>query len=148
MRRIPFLVVQDLFLTGTASLAEVVLPAASFAEIDGCFTNLTGRWQRLRAAKRPPGHARPDWWIITDLARRMVDEKRQRAWFFAGPADVLGEIARVLPACRGLSYSLMGDGGWQHPASPSATRRAFIRVETDFPGERALWGPRSAPGQG
>jgi NADH-quinone oxidoreductase chain G len=148
MRRIPFLVVQDLFLTGTASLAEVVLPAASFAEIDGCFTNLTGRWQRLRAAKRPPGHARPDWWIITDLARRMVDEKRQRAWFFAGPADVLGEIARVLPACRGLSYSLMGDGGWQRPASPSATRRAFIRVETDFPGERALWGPRSAPGQG
>ena len=143
--RIPFLLVQDLFMTDTASLAEVVLPTSSFAETAGCYTNLTGRWQAIRAAKRPPGQARPDWWIIVELAKRMLDDKRQRArtgvrWEFAtnpgsAPADVLGEISKVLgnqgPGYRGLDYAAMGNGGWQRPLSQSTVQRAFVHTETD-----------------
>jgi NADH-quinone oxidoreductase chain G len=98
--RIPFLVVQDLFMTDTASLAEVILPAASFTEADGSYVNLTGRLQALRAGMRPPGQARPDWWIIVELARRMVGDKQRRAWDFGQPSDVLREIAKALPDFR------------------------------------------------
>jgi len=127
--RIPFLVVQDMFLTETASLAEVVLPAASFAETQGSFVNMTGRVQALRPARRPPGHARPDWQIIIDLAQRLAGEKQKRAWDFEGPADVLAEISRVVPGYRDLSYEAMGETGWQPPASQEVGRRAFVRVE-------------------
>jgi NADH-quinone oxidoreductase chain G len=126
---IPFLVVQDLFMTDTASLAEVVLPAASFAETDGSFINLTGRLQTIHAALRPPAQTRPDWWIIAELARRMVDGKRQRAWGFSSAADVLAEIARALPGYRGVSYATIGKEGWQPPAPQETVRRAFVRVE-------------------
>jgi NADH-quinone oxidoreductase subunit G len=131
--RLPFLVVQDLFLTDTTQLAEVVLPAASFAEVKGSYVNLTGRLQRLQAALRPPGQARADWAIIADVARRMLDAKRRKAWDFAGPGDILAEIARVVPAYRGLDYARMGETGWQPPAREPAARRAFTRVESQSP---------------
>jgi NADH-quinone oxidoreductase chain G len=130
---IPFLVVQDLFMTETASLAEVVLPAASYAEVDGSFFNLTGRLQAIQAAMRPPGQARPNWQVIAELARRLVDGKRQRSWDFSGPADILAEIGRALPGYRGLDYAKMGGHGWQRPASGSAPRRSFVLVEPDLP---------------
>ena len=131
--RIPFVVVQDLFMTDAASLAEVVLPAASYAEIDGCFTNLSGRFQAVRAAKRPPGQARADWWIIAELAKRMVDEKRRNTWDFASAGDVLGEISRAVPVYRGLDYAAMGEQGWQSPAPSLVPSRTFVRVEPSFP---------------
>jgi NADH-quinone oxidoreductase subunit G len=131
--RVSFLVVQDLFMTDSASLAEVVLPAASFAESDGSYTNLTGRVQAIHAARRPPGQARPDWWIIVEVARRMVSGKRRRGWGFAGAADVLVEISKVLPGYRGVDYATMGSDGWQPPAPQTAARRAFVHVESDLP---------------
>ncbi len=133
--RIPFLVVQDLFMTDTASLAEIVLPAASFAETEGCYINVTGRLQPIQQAKRPPGKARPDWWIITQLASLMVDRKRQRSWEFTGPADVLSEITRIVPGYRGVDCSALEGGGWQPPIPPSTTRRTFIRADADLPPE-------------
>jgi NADH-quinone oxidoreductase subunit G len=129
LRSIPFLVVQDLFMTGTASLAEVVLPAASFAEGEGSFTNLTGRLQAIRPALRPPGQAQADWWIIVQMALRMADSKRQRSWAFSEPADVLSEMAKALPGYRGLTYARMGKQGWQSPVPQTAPRRTFVRVE-------------------
>jgi predicted molibdopterin-dependent oxidoreductase YjgC len=131
--RIPFLVVQDLFLTDTSSLAEVVLPAASFAEVDGTTINLTGRLQRIRAARRPPGQARPDWWIITELARRMVEGKQQRAWDFEEPAAILSEIAKVLPGYRGVDLQTVGADGWQPAGAQAAPRRVFEFVTQDPP---------------
>jgi NADH-quinone oxidoreductase subunit G len=145
---IPFLVVQDLFLTDTASMAEVVLPTASFAETDGSFTNLTGRVQAIHAAKRPPGQARPDWWIVTELARRMATsssmaavspptmagskgERQLRGWSFAGPASVLAEISRALPGYDGLDHGKVGDQGWQRPTPPLRARRAFVGNDSD-----------------
>ena len=129
--RIPFLIVQDLFMTDTASLAEVVLPAASFAETEGSFINLTGRLQVIHPAMRPPGQARADWWIITQLARRMVDGKQKRAWDFSEPADVLQEIAKVVPGYRGLDYARLGEAGWQRMVPQAATRRSFVMAAAD-----------------
>jgi NADH-quinone oxidoreductase chain G len=129
----PFLVVQDMFLTDTALQAEVVLPAAGFAETDGSFTSLTGRLQRVHRAKRPPGEARPDVWIILELAKRMVAGKQRRAWDFAGPAEVWNEIAKVVPGYRGVDYDAMGSKGWQPPAPQPVVRRSFIRAEAKSP---------------
>jgi NADH-quinone oxidoreductase chain G len=138
LAQIPFLVVQDLFMTETAALAEVVLPAASFAETEGSFTNLTGRLQAIRPAKRAPGQAQADWRILTEVARLMVGERRARAtavWDFAGPGDVLSEIAKVVPGYRDLTYAAMGDTGWQPQGLASgrrvATRRAFVQVDAE-----------------
>jgi len=113
LARVPFLVVQDLFLTETARQADVVLPAAGLAEIEGSLINLTGRWQALHPALRPPGQARPHWQVIAEVARRMVEAKRRRAWAFADAAAILREMARILPGCRGLDYGTMGAEGWQ-----------------------------------
>ncbi len=133
LRRIPFLVVQDLFMTETAALADVVFPAASFAETDGSYTNLTGRWQAARAAKRPPAGARPDWWVVVELARRMVSAKQRIAWEFSGPASVLDEISKILGNSlahyRGLDYEAMGSGGRQRPQPPRAVRKSFLHVD-------------------
>jgi NADH-quinone oxidoreductase chain G len=131
--RIPFLIVQDLFMSDTASLAEVVLPAASFAETEGSYINLTGRLQAIHAGMRPPGQARPDWWIITELARRMVEDKRQRTWDFSGPGDVLAEIAKVVRGYRGVDYTRMGEAGWQPPARPARARRSLALVKANPP---------------
>ncbi len=131
--RIPFLVVQDLFLTDTAELAEVVLPAASFAEIDGSYINLTGRLQQAHATLRAPGQARPDWWIVNEVARRMVEDKRQKAWDFDTPKAVFEEIAKALPGYRTVSYEQMGADGWQRPVPPATPRRAFVRAEVEPP---------------
>lgn len=62
-----------------------------------------------------------------------MDEGRQRAWGFAGPAEVLGEIARVVPGFRGLDYEAIGDQGWQRPAPQAAIRRTLARVESGVP---------------
>jgi predicted molibdopterin-dependent oxidoreductase YjgC len=127
--RIPFLIVQDLFLTETASLAEVVLPAASFAETGGSFINVTGRVQAIQPALRPPGQARADWWIIAQVATRLVDSKRRRTWDFAGPEEILSEIAKVLPGYRGLDAAKVGDTGWQRSRPEAKAKRSLSHVE-------------------
>ena len=71
LKSLDFLVVTDLFMTDTAELADVVFPAAGWAEVDGTQTNTERRIQRLRAAVPPQGDAMPDWWIISQLAKRM-----------------------------------------------------------------------------
>jgi predicted molibdopterin-dependent oxidoreductase YjgC len=129
LAHIPFLIVQDQFVTETASLADVVLPAAAYAETSGSYLNATGRFQAFGPAKRPPGKARADWWIITQLARRMVETKRQRAWEFDSGRSVLQEIIKVVPAYRGLDVDLLYGEGWQPRAPESQTRRSFRRVE-------------------
>jgi NADH-quinone oxidoreductase chain G len=129
LENIPFLVVQDVSATETAAFAEVALPAATLAESDGTLVNLTGRLQAIGAAKRPPGEARPDWWIVAEAAKRMLDAKRQKAWEFAGPPDILAEIAKVVPDYQGVSPTVLGAEGWQPPARRAPERRSFVRPE-------------------
>lgn len=102
LEKLELLVVQDLFLTPTAQQADVVLPAASFAEKDGTFINIEGRVQRVRRALEPLGEARADWEIFSDLARRLKHE-----WFYLTPQEVAREIAGTLPGFSGLNYRVL-----------------------------------------
>ncbi|MBW2528453.1 MAG: molybdopterin-dependent oxidoreductase [Deltaproteobacteria bacterium] len=123
------LVVIDIFLTETAALADVVLPAAAWAEADGVFTNTERRVQRVRAAVPPQGQARPDWWILSQLARRLG---------FAGfehdsAEQVFDELCSVSPIYAGLSWERVERGEYQwpvpdadHPGTPVLNREAFI----------------------
>ena len=94
------LVVQDLFLTETAALADVVLPASGFAEKAGTFTNTDRTVQLGRAAIAPPGEARQDLWIVQELARRLGLD-----WKYAGPQDVFAEMRRAMPSIAGISWA-------------------------------------------
>ena len=94
-----WLVVQDLFLTETASFADVILPASAFPEKTGTFTNTDRRVQLGRQALDPPGQARHDLWIIQELARRVGLD-----WNYAGPHEVWNEIRRAVPSCAGITW--------------------------------------------
>ena len=107
-----FLVAQDIFLTATAELADVVLPAAaSWAESEGTVTNSERRVQRVRKALEPPGEARDDLWIIEEIARRMGAD-----WAWQTAEDVWNEVRALSPVHAGMSYRRLEElGGLQWP---------------------------------
>jgi formate dehydrogenase major subunit/formate dehydrogenase alpha subunit len=121
LEHLDFLVVQDIFLTETAKLADVVLPAASFAEKTGTFTNTERRVQMIRPAVEPPGEARPDWQIVAELARRTLKALGkapagpQAAWDYSSPAQITEEIAALTPAYGGIRHSRLEHGSLQWP---------------------------------
>jgi formate dehydrogenase alpha subunit len=130
LKNLAFLVVQDIFLTETAQLADVVLPAASFAEKDGTFTNTERRVQRVRKGVEPPGQARTDWEIIADLASRMGYEMQYRS-----AEEIFAEFTELTPSYAGISYKrLEKEGGIQwpcptprHPGTPYLHKDKFVR---------------------
>lgn len=111
MEKANFLVVQDIFLTETAELADVVLPAASFAEKDGTFTNTERRVQRVRKSIEPVGGAKPDWWITCQIAKRL----NGKGFDFSSPMEVMEEISSLVPSYTGISYERLERGGLQWP---------------------------------
>ena len=111
LKRLEFFVVQDIFLSETAQLADVVLPACSFAEKDGTFTNTERRVQRVRKAIEPVGDSKPDWWIICQIARRMG----AKGFDFNSPIRIMEEIARLTPSYGGINYSRLESGSLQWP---------------------------------
>jgi formate dehydrogenase alpha subunit len=92
LRAADFVVVQDLFLTETAKLADVVFPAQSYAEKDGTFTNMEGRVQEIRKSMKAPGKARPDWMILSAMARALGFPLE-----YADAAEIRAEIAGLVP---------------------------------------------------
>ena len=106
-----FLVVQDIFMTETARLADVILPAASFAEKDGTFANSDRRVLRVRKAVEPPGEAREDLHILLEIARRMGTP----IGVYENASQVFDEIARVAPIMAGIDFSRLEAGGIQWP---------------------------------
>jgi NADH-quinone oxidoreductase chain G len=122
-----FLVVQDLFLTETAQLADVVLPAASFAEMEGTFTNLAGRVQRVRKALRPPGEAKPDGQILAELAQAM-----DRNLGDTSAETVMTEIAKLTPTYRKIRYEELGESGLPR-AEDDREPPALVKVEYQPP---------------
>jgi predicted molibdopterin-dependent oxidoreductase YjgC len=107
-----FMVVQDIFMTATAALADVVLPAAAaWAESEGTVTNSERRVQRVRKALEPPGEARDDLRIIEEIARRMGAE-----WGWQTAEDVWNEVRALSPVHAGMSYERLEElGGLQWP---------------------------------
>jgi formate dehydrogenase alpha subunit len=114
LEKLKFLVVQDIFMTETAKLADVVLPAASWAEREGTFTNTDRRVQRVRKAVEPPGEARPDWQIVCELARQMGAE----GFDFEDPSKIMEEINSVTPSYGGITYQRLDQGEVLHWPCP------------------------------
>jgi formate dehydrogenase major subunit len=120
LKKLDFLVVQDIFLTETAKLAHVVLPSASFAEKEGTFTNTERKVQRIRKAVEPPGQAKEDWKIICELSTAMGYPMT-----YENAQTIMAEIGQVTPSYCGINYKrLERDGihwpctGTDHPGTP------------------------------
>ena len=134
IRNLDFLVVQDIFMTETARLADVVLPAACYAEKEGTFTNSERRVQRIRKAVEPPGQAWDDWKIFCDIANRMnypMDYENSR--------QIMEEICQVTPSYAGISYDRIEYEGihWpcpttEHPGTPILHREQFTCGKGNF----------------
>ena len=99
LARLEHLVVQDLFVTETAQFADVVLPASAWPEKDGTVTNTNRQVQRGRAAVPLPGEARPDWWIIQEMARRFG-----LGWDYRHPRDVYAEMQRGMESLENIPW--------------------------------------------
>jgi formate dehydrogenase major subunit len=150
LQSLDLLVVQDIFLSETARLADVVLPAASFAEKDGTFTNTERRVQRVRQAIQPVGESRADWEILCELAQRTLAhldgdapsaEARHSApfggWAYTHPSEILDEIAALTPSYGGIHFQRIEETGLQWPCPTD-----------DHPGTSILHTARFASGIG
>lgn len=104
--KVDFLIVQELFLTETAALADVVLPACSFAEKEGTFTSVGKAVQKVNRAIKPVGQAKSDFEIINTLYAALSGKQA-----YAGPAAAFAEITTSVPAYAGLTYETLGDAG-------------------------------------
>lgn len=130
MERLEFLVVQDIFPNEISDYADVVLPASSFAEKDGTFTNTERRVQMLRKAVSPEGESRPDWEILCDLANIMGYKMSYR-----GTYEIMEEIALLTPSYGGIHHHRLQEGfGLQwpcpdsnHPGTQYLHRKKFAR---------------------
>lgn len=142
MEQLEFVVAQDLFINESGAFADVFLPAASWAEKDGTFTNTDRRVQRVRQAVQPIGESRADWQIICDLARR-IEQRLGRAntafWDYASPAEILEEMGRVVPEYAGVKYARIEKTGLQtpvwddtHPGTPFLFAEKFPRGRGKF----------------
>ena len=130
LERLEFLVVQDIFLTETAELAHVVLPAASFAEKDGTVTSTERRVQLTRKAIEPVGESKADWQIICEIARAAGSKQFE----YRSSLEIMEEIARLTPSYGGITYERLGFEGLQwpcpnqeHPGTPYLHKDKFTR---------------------
>jgi formate dehydrogenase (coenzyme F420) alpha subunit len=117
LNNLEFLVVQDIFMTETAELAHVVLPAACYAEKAGTLTSTERRVQMWRKAQEPPGEAKPDWQIISELAAKMG----YAAQFpYKSAEEIFTEIAKVTPSYGGMNYERLDRPEGLHWPCPTA----------------------------
>jgi len=136
LSELDFLVVQDCFLSDTAEFAHVVLPACSFAEKEGTFTATDRRVQRGRKAIGPIGDSKPDWVIITELARRMGSTQ----FNYESPQAIMEEIVNLTPSYGGISYERLDSGevlAWpcpskEHPGTKLLHEEIFARGKGRF----------------
>jgi formate dehydrogenase alpha subunit len=145
LNRLDFLVVSELFMTETAQLADVVLPAASFAEKDGTFSNTERRVQRVRKVIAPVGECRTDWQAVCDVARRISSKFKVQSssnlepgtlnlWEYETAEQIMNEIASVTPSYAGITYARIDAKGLQwpvlnrdHPGTPILHTEKFTR---------------------
>ena len=135
LKKLELLVAQDIFLNETGQLAHVVLPAASFAEKDGTFTNTERRVQRVRKIVNNIGDSKPDWWITSQIARRMGG----KGFDYESADEIMTEIARLTPSYGGISFERLEQGSLQwpcptkeHPGTPILHKEIFSRGKGKF----------------
>ncbi len=125
MQALDFLVVQDIFLTETAQLADVVLPAVTFAEKEGTFSNTERRVARVRQAIPPLPGAKQDWQIIAEIATRLGYPMK-----YTHPEEIFEEIRKVTPSYAGITYKRLEGGGIQWPC-PSEDHPGTVFLHKD-----------------
>jgi formate dehydrogenase major subunit len=135
LRSLDHLVVIDIFLTETAALANVVLPATSWGETDGTYTNTERRIQRLRAAVDPPGQAKPDWWILSALANQIGIP----GFEYDSAKEVFNELCSIAPIYTGVDWDIIDGGQYQwpvpykgHPGTPRLHEGGFLNGRALF----------------
>lgn len=154
-----FIVLQELFESETAPYADVFLPGASFAEKDGTFTNTERRVQMVRQAIPTQGNAKPDWWITTEIAKRVItiqssvtgDQPAESGrkidmnapwakWDYKNTAEILTEINALAPSYGGITHTRLESGEhlqWpcptpEHPGTPILHTKGFARGKGRF----------------
>ena len=144
MEQLEFLVAQDVFINESGAYADVILPAAAWAEKEGTFTNTDRRVQRVRQASPPRGQARPDWEILCDLAQRIearLGRPQSAGWRYEQPEEVFREMASVATMLKGVTYQRIETVGLQYPV-PDATHPGtpYLFAE-EFPAGRGRFFP-------
>jgi formate dehydrogenase alpha subunit len=141
-----FVVLQEIFPSETAAMADVLLPGVTWAEKSGTFTNTERRIQRVRKAISPRGEARPDWMIVSDLACRILRREgrvpvgNHASWQYWEPSGIMSEIAALAPNYGGVSYERLEHGEalhWpvpsaEHPGTPILHTERFSRGKGKF----------------
>ena len=135
LRSLDHLVVIDIFRTETAELADVVLPATAWAETDGTCTNTERRVQRLRRAVEPPGQAKPDWWIVCQIARRLGFE----GFDFKSPEEIFNEQCSLSPIYAGLDWDRVEKGEYQWPVPHKGHPGTPLLHEDEFKNGRGIF---------
>lgn len=125
LAQLDLIVVQEIFMTETAKLAHVVLPAASFLEKSGTFTNGERRIQRVQQVVEPLEGTKPDGQIMVDIMNRMGYPQAAYA-----PDTMLEEISRIVPFFAGVKWNELGDNGKQWPVAPDGTDTEILHTET------------------
>ena len=129
LAKLDHLVVQDLFLTETATYADVILAASAFPEKDGTFTNTDRRVQLGRHALPLPGNARQDLWIIQEIAQRMGLD-----WRYDHPRDVFAEMRTCMPSIKGISWArLERESAVTYPCDDEAHEGHAVIFGDGFP---------------
>jgi len=146
MANAEFTVLQEIFPSETADYADVLLPGVTFAEKEGTFTNTERRIQLIHDAVTSPGEARKDWAITAELARRILAHRQQKpvgvyaGWDYQSSAQVMDEIAALVPSYAGISHERLHNGEqlhWpvkdkQHPGTPILHTEQFTRGKGVF----------------
>ncbi len=121
-------VVQDIFLTLTAGMADIVLPASTSLEKEGTFTNTERRIQRINKVYEAPGEARPDWWILAEIGKRIADTGD-----YGSSEDIFEEIKRAVPSYSGATYENIYPTGKQWPIGVDNPEGTEILHSKSFP---------------
>jgi len=145
---IDFLLLQEIFPSETAAYADILLPGISFAEKTGTFTNTERRVQMVRQAIQPLGDAKPDWWITSQIAKRLLSGTRERvqreapysSWEYADTSAIMSEINALTPSYGGITHERLEAGErlqWpcptlDHPGTSILHTRQFTRGKGKF----------------
>ncbi len=126
LSKLDFLAVQDIFLTETAEFADVILPASSYLEKDGTYTNTDRRVQLGRKVLDTPGQARVDWEVVQDIANRIGLD-----WHYGSPREIFEELVSVMPSYRNLNYDNLGPTGKLYPNPDPARSDGTVVMFTE-----------------
>jgi len=144
MQQLEFMVAQDLFINESGAFADVFLPAASWAEKEGTFTNTDRRVQQVRQALAPRGQSRPDWQIICDLAQRIearLGRTTSARWDYQHPSQILAELGSVVPEYAGVLYERIEKTGLQTPVWDRSHPGTPFLFSQSFPSGRGKFHP-------